>query len=547
MNKILKYSVRASVSPGLFVRQLTIGHLLKKQLAIIAALAITITVATGSFSHPSQAQDATAPVPASQIMDAVEQLDELTQAIMAETKVPGLAVAVVHQGKTLFAKGYGVREIGKNDPIDPDTVFQIASLSKSVSASVVAHQVSKGTVSWDDPVQQYLPWFQLQDPWISRHVSIGDLFAHRSGLPDHAGDDLEDIGYDRRYILEQLRYIPLHSFRNTYAYTNFGLTTGAEAVAAASGMDWESLSKSAVYEPLGMTSTSSRFEDYMAEENRAVGHALIEGVFKPALQRLPDPQSPAGGVCSTINDFSRWMIMILSQGRFEGKVIIDEAALIPAITPESISRHPATSKDPAGFYGYGVGVNIRPSGQTMLSHSGAFILGSATNYMMLPSSELGIAVFTNGTPVGAAEALTAQFMDLVQYGEVQREWLAGYQKLFAPMNSPIGELTGQEPPETPEPSAELTLLEGLYNSDYFGMAKLEVKNESLVLILGPDKQEFILNHWDGEVFRFPVFNENMPFGSTSSLKFALREDGTAKSFTIEFLNEFGLAVFDRQK
>lgn len=518
-----------------------------RQFAMTIATAMIAMIAMGFSVTLSLAQGAAERVPAAQIDAAVEQLDDLASTILSETAIPGLAVAVVHQGKTLFAKGYGVREVGKTDPIEVDTVFQIASLSKSVSASVVAHQVGEGKLSWDDPVLQYLPWFQLQDPWITDHVTVGDLFAHRSGLPDHAGDDLEDLGFDRRTILERVKYLPLHSFRDIYAYTNYGLTAAAEAAAAASGTEWAGLSEAAIYEPLGMASTSSRFEDYMARDNRAVGHTFVDGAFKPIKQRMPDPQAPAGGVSSTVSDFSRWMIMILSQGEFEGKTIIDDEALLPAITPEIISRHPNTPIDLAGFYGYGVGVAIRPSGRTMLSHSGAFVLGAATNYMMLPSEELGIVVFTNAAPIGAAESLTAQFMDLVQYGEVKRDWLVGYQRLFAPLTAPIGEFVGQQPPANPEPSAELKMLEGSYGSQYFGAANLELQNGALVLALGPDRQTFELKHWNGSVFYFPVFNESMPSGSISALTFDMSDDGAAKSFTVEFLNEFKLGTFDRDE
>ncbi|AML53514.1 serine hydrolase [Falsihalocynthiibacter arcticus] len=485
-------------------------------------------------------------MPTEQITDAIDQLDDLAQIAMAGTNVPGLALAVVHQGKVVYAKGYGVRELGKTGIIDTDTVFQIASLSKSIAASVVAQQVGEGVVNWDDPVQKYLPWFQLQDPWVGEHVSIGDFFAHRSGLPDHAGDDLDDLGFDRQSILERLRYIPLASFRDTYAYTNFGLTAGAEAVAAASGQDWASLSENTIYAPLGMVSTSSRFDDFIAQDNQAVGHTLVDGEFRPILQRMPDSQSPAGGVSTTINDFSRWMIMMLSEGRFEGEVIIDEAALVPALTPQVISRRPATIGSIPGFYGYGTGVAITPSGRTMLSHSGAFILGSGTNYMMLPSENLGIAVFTNGAPVGAAEALSAQFMDLVQYREVQRDWLAGYQGLFKEMTAPIGDFHGIEPPSNPAPPVALERLEGVYDSSYFGPAQMDLRDGALVLTLGPDGQKFQLQHWDGDVFYFSAFNENMPSGSVSSLTFGISDEGTAMSFTVEFLNEFGLGVFKRQ-
>ncbi|WP_084155629.1 serine hydrolase [Halomonas halocynthiae] len=507
-------------------------------LALVLALGVG---ATGAW-----AQVVESPITAAQVKDAVDQLDGLVETAMTETGVPGLAVAVVYQGKILFAKGYGVREAGKPERIDADTVFQIASLSKPVSASVVAHQVGSGVVSWDDSVQQYLPWFQLQDSWVSEHVSIGDFFAHRSGLPDHAGDDLEDIGYGRQYILEHLKHLPLGAFRNTYAYTNFGLTAGAEAVATASGVDWASLAENTLYAPLGMASTSSRFDDFMAQDNRAVSHTIVGGMFEPIAQRMPDPQSPAGGVSTSVADFSRWMIMLLSQGRYDGKVIIEEEALTPALTPQVISRHPATPVESASFYGFGTNVATQASGRTMLSHSGAFTLGVGTNYMMLPSEELGIAVFTNAAPVGAAESITAQFMDLVQYGEVQREWLAGYQQLFAQMTSPLGELLGQQRPKNSEPSVDLELLEGEYDNAYFGPAKIQQNDATLVLTLGPNEQTFEVQHWAGDVFYFPVFTENMPSGSVSSLTFDVSGDGVVRSMTVEFLNEYGLAVFNRQ-
>src|SRR5438552_7036918 len=124
-----------------------------------------------------------------------------------------------------------------------------------------------GVVKWDTPVVKHLSWFVLGDDWITQHVTIADMYAHRSGLPDHAGDDLEDLGYDRGQVLERLRFLPLHSFRGDYAYTNFGVTAAAESVAAAAGADWASLSEEAIYRPLEMTSTSSRFSDFERQPN----------------------------------------------------------------------------------------------------------------------------------------------------------------------------------------------------------------------------------------------------------------------------------------
>src|SRR5690606_12793198 len=132
---------------------------------------------------------------------------------------------------------------------------------KSITASVIATQVSKNVVSWDDPVVNHLPAFRLRDGYVTRHATIGDFMAHRTGLPFTAGDDLEDIGYSRETILERLRLLPLGPFRVSYNYANFGTTTAGQAVAAAAGVPWEVLADSALFQPLGMQHTSARYAD----------------------------------------------------------------------------------------------------------------------------------------------------------------------------------------------------------------------------------------------------------------------------------------------
>lgn len=232
------------------------------------------------------------PIPDGQIDDAVGNTMASQTALVWVPVFPGMAVAVVHGGKTVYAKGFGVRELGKSATVDADTVFQLASVSKSVGATVVAHEVGIETVDWDTPVISKLPGFALADPWVTDHLTISDLYTHRSGLPDHAGDGLEDLGYNRAQVLEKLRQLPLNPFRITYESTRTSASGGAEAVAAAAGTDWETLSQNTIYGPLGMTSTSSRFADYQARENRTVGHILEDGKYKVGPVRDADAQSP---------------------------------------------------------------------------------------------------------------------------------------------------------------------------------------------------------------------------------------------------------------
>jgi CubicO group peptidase (beta-lactamase class C family) len=481
-----------------------------------------------------------------QIDAAIARLDELATEMLRRTRIPGLAIAVVRDGRTVYAAGFGVRRAATADTVDADTVFQIASLSKSISATVIAHQVGLGVVAWDTPVVAHLPWFALSDEWVTRHVTIADMYAHRSGLPDHAGDDLEDLGYDREQVLRRLRLLKLHSFRDDYAYTNFGLTAAAEAVAVASHTDWASLSEQALYAPLGMSRTSSRFSDFIDRANHAVGHMRVGDAFEPKYQRQPDAQSPAGGVSSSARDMARWMALVLQGGMYEGRRIVPADALLPAMTAEIVSAHSATPDARAGFYGYGFGVGILPSGRVSLSHSGAFNLGAATNYLLIPSLNLGIVVLSNAQPLGAAETLDMDFADLVQFGAITRDWLAAYGALFAPMLAPMGSLAGKPPPEHSAPARPLQAYTGSYGNDYFGDAMVAQHGDALALRLGPDRMEHALRHWDGDVFTYAPTSENATEGSVSKVTFTVGATGQATQLDIELYQDSGWSRFDRR-
>ena len=485
------------------------------------------------------------PVADGQIDAAVAQLDGLADSLMSKTGIPGMAVAVVKDGKTVYAKGFGIRRVGTPDKVDADTVFQLASVSKAVAGTVVAHEVGAGTVSWETPVIKHLPWFRLKDQWVSEHVTIADLMSHRSGLPDHGGDNLEDIGYDRRGVLERLRLLPLDPFRISYAYTNFGFTAGAEAVAVAAGKDWATLSEDALYKPLGMNSTSSRFADFDKRANKAVNHILVAGSYVHKYQREPDAQSPAGGVSSSVNDMARWMAMVLEGGTYEGKPIIDPKALLPAISAEMISSHsPAAAARPS-FYGYGFNVSVSPAGRVQLSHSGAFSSGAATAFTMLPSAGVGIIVLTNAWPVGAPETLAAEFTDLVQFGKIERDWLAAYAPRLTPVNLPTGSLVGKERPSNPAPAAKLSDYVGTYSSDYYGNLEIIRSGEGLAVRLGPAAKQYALAHWDGDAFTFEPSSENATDGSISLTTFK-KQATSVTAVTIEYLDENGLGTFARK-
>lgn len=504
--------------------------------------------ATASRTHAetSPPQYVATAIPDGQVEAAIASLDATAAEVVRRSGIPGMAIAVVRDGKLVYAKGFGVRTVGDPARVDADTVFQIASLSKSVAATVVARQVGAGVVTWDTPLVRHLPWFRLSDPWVSTHVTIADMFSHRSGLPDHAGDHLEELGFDRRAILERLRLVPLSPFRSTYAYTNFGLTAGAEAVAVASGQSWEDLSDAVLYQPLGMASTSSRLADFERRPNRALLHVKSGESYQPKFVRHPDAQSPAGGVSSSVHDLARWMTLVLADGRFDGRQIIPEAALLPAARAEIISSPSAAMDARPSMYGYGIGVGITSSGRVSLDHSGAFSSGAATTYRMLPSQKLGIVILTNAEPTGAPEAVAADFMDRVETGRVTRDWYAAYHPLMAQINAPAGSLAGKSAPRTPQASAPLARLVGTYANGYYGRATITRAGDGLELTLGPARVRYALSHWDGDTFAFTPSGENETSGSRAALAFTIGRRGQARDFRIDYLDEPGLSRFVRQ-
>ncbi|MET9200597.1 serine hydrolase [Gordonia sp. NPDC003585] len=499
--------------------------------SVLAVAVLAAACDSGSTSSPSSSA-----VPASEenpnaqvegalpdnaVADAVSKLDGLVESMMRDTGIPGMAVAVVSGGETKYAKGFGVADVTTGASVNADTVFPLASMSKSIGSTVIASQVTNKTVSWDDQVAAALPGFALADPYVTRTVTVADMYTHRSGLPDHAGDKIEDLGYPRAVVLNRLRYAPLQPFRITYDYTNFGITAGAESVANRSGRDWETLSEESIYRPLGMTRTSSRFRDFTARDNRVVGHVQVDGKWVVTFkQRDPDAQAPAGGVSSSVNDLTHWLTMLMAQGTYQGKQLVAPEALLPAITPQIVSSPSSAPDARAGFYGYGFNVSVTAGGRTQVSHSGAFGSGAATNFLVLPSADVAIVVLSNASPIGAVEAITGEFADLVQFGEVRHDWRTLYRQAFDAENQPSGSLVGKQRPANSAPAQALSSYVGTYANSMYGPAVVREQGGKLVLAMGPGGvTTHELTHWDGNTFTFTLRNENAELGSISKVTF----------------------------
>ncbi len=494
----------------------------------------TSAVTTTSPATPDDAGSASDDSPAAGVtreqVDAVlPQIDGIVDANMALTEVPGVAVAVVHDDEVVFAKGYGVREVGKPDPITPETVFQLASLSKPFSSTAVARLVSEGVIKWDDPVQPYLPEFVLSDPWVTERVTFADLFSHRSGLPGLAGTRLETIGYSRDEILARLRFVALNPFRATYSYSNFGLTAGGEAAAKAAGVSFEDLMDQQLFDLAGMTASSARYADFEAEPNRASIHNRVDGQWVPAAARNPDPQAPAGGISSSLDDVATWVRLQLGAGTLDGKPIIGEQALAATHAPHINTSRPGLPYDAqASFYGLGWSLTTDHLGQLRWTHSGAFSNGAHTSVMLLPEEQLGVVVLTNAMPVGTAEAISDQIIDRIVVGEDTQDWPKIWAGRYDGLFSPDPSLADVPDPATPALSNDAYL--GTYANDYYGTFEVIADGAGMALVEGPAKLTFPLTHWDANTFTI-IADAELP-EVAEKVEFTIGPDGRASALTV---------------
>ena len=477
---------------------------------------------------------------------AVGQLDGFVQNAMSKTGVPGVAVGVVYKDAVVFAKGYGVREIGKSAKVDPDTVFQLASVSKSLASTVVAGAVGHKVVGWDDPIAAHDPGFALKDPYVTANVTIADMFSHRSGLPGFAGNLLEDLGYSQAYILQHLRQEPLSAFRSSYAYTDYGFTEAGEAVADAAKTSWPDLAQNTLFKPLGMDHTSYRRSSYDQASDKASAHVQEDGRWRVSTTANADRQAPAGGASSSVDDLLKWMRLQLDNGVQDGSQLIDAAALDETRVPHAVVSAPRAPAGPPGFYGLGWNVDYDDRGRLRLNHSGGFNLGAATTVTLLPGESLGIVVLSNGNPIGVPEAVAASFFDQAENGRQTVDWLGLFGKVIpAELTAGVSPTDYTKIPADLTPAKAATAYSGTYANSHYGPLTVTADaSGNLSMVLGPQKMSFPLTHYTGDTFSYLTRGENAV--GRSGVTFHTGSGGAVTGVTLENLDaEGGLGTFTR--
>ncbi len=433
--------------------------------------------------------------------------DEYVEQAMADWNVPGLAIAIVKDDEIVLAKGYGLREIGKEETVDEHTVFAIGSSTKAFAAASVALLVDEGQMGWDDPVTDYLPDFQMYDPWVTREITVRDSLCHRSGLPHHGGDVLfYAFGYDRDELLRRIRYLkPASSFRSEFAYQNLMVLVAGQAAAAASGQSWDELVMERIFAPLEMTESSTSITALPDFENVATPHAEVGGQVQAIPWHNVDNEAPAGSINSSALDMAQWLKLQLGGGLYEGQQLLNSASVQEMHTPQTIIplEPPWNLLAPgASFLSYGLGWFLHDyAGRRVVWHDG-MVSGMSAMVAMIPQENLGLVILTNMHQSVLPHALTYRVFDAflgLPERDQSAEFLGWFNAYMEQAEAALKQMM-EARVEGTKPSLLLEEYAGTYVDDLYGEIKVTVEDGKLVEELGVAALKADLEHWHYDTF-----------------------------------------------
>jgi CubicO group peptidase (beta-lactamase class C family) len=464
-----------------------------------------------------------------------DTLDSLLKDAVSTFQVPGLAVAVVREEEVLYLKGVGVRKINTTDPVTPDTLFSIASLTKAFTAASLGVLVDEGKAGWDDPVRKHLPWFHLSDPLADRDVTLRDLLCHRTGLSRH---DLlwQNAPWSVEETVKRMAHLePDLSFRSTYRYANLPYMAAGLAIASTAKTPWQDVVRTRLFEPLEMkNSVFTRTEAENIPDHATPHHRLKKplAMGAPSYEAIPwypdDKQiRGSGSIKSSVRDLTHWLQMQLNGGVYKGKRVISARALAETHRPQIVgpidpdrARLAVTT-----LSSYGLGFHISDyRGQTLLEHGGAAD-GFRARLMLLPKAKIGLILLTNIDDGVILQALGNDMADHL-LGLPKKDWIAYYRDRRRD-DAPISRLPARV--AKTKPSHELEAFTGAYEDPAYGKLRITLAEGKLRLAWSSFRVDLEHYHFDSFVVTSPGrLHEELatftlqPSGAVGSLRFLER-------------------------
>ena len=477
-----------------------------------------IALLTVLFAFPAMAQVDT------------KTVDRIVTHAMQAFHIPGAAVAIVQNDRVVYAKGFGVAEIGGTKPVTADTLFGIGSTTKAFTTTAMAMLVDEKKMDWDDPVRKYLPYFHLDDPCADAMVTLRDIVSHRTGLSRH--DELWDnTPLTREQIIRAVGSVKLTKpFRSAYQYQNIMFVAAGEAVASASGMSWNDFVRTRIFRPLGMNATAITTAEWNAS-NHATGHRYDRFHDSVAVQPYVDDDNlaPAGAIKSSAHDMAQWLQFQLADGAIEGKRLVSPDALDETRTPQTVIRVGDETKlvNPGmHILNYAMAWNVTDyAGAPFVYHGGA-LNGFRAQVGLLPEQNAGFVILINlGRGYGGI-SMRNSLADLL-LGRPSKDWdayyLAAERQTDAKEDASKAAREAKRIPNT-KPSRELAAYAGTYVNPAYGTATITVENDALVLHW--NRLNVPLRHFHFDTFRAEAEDVD------EEVSFRLGSDGAVKTMTL---------------
>ncbi|MFA5008676.1 MAG: serine hydrolase [Candidatus Omnitrophota bacterium] len=470
--------------------------------------------------------------------------DQYAAKAIADWKIPGMAIGIVQDGELIFAKGYGVKTLGGNDPVTKDTIFQIGSTSKAFTATLAAMLVDEGKLKWEDKVINHAPDFVMYDPWVTREFQIVDLMSQHSGMPAYAADTLFFLGFDRPYIKHSIRNIkPVASFRAKFAYVNNLWLEVAAIIEKYTGKTWEQALKERIFEPLGMSHSSADMQSFLDAKDVSSLHAdsgdkIIALPKDWEFLNWSYVAGPAGSINSNIVDMAKWIVFQMNNGKLDNKQLVSEEGMKVMHTPKTvIGLGNDTHKNIYYCLGW---IYMEHSPYPVIWHNGGTLMKTMVAYV--PEQKIGIVILSNYV-TNLPDLLAFRFID--QYAgkpakDVSAEGLAELEKMKKKekVDKPVA-------PKNPLPAMELEKYAGDYSNSVYGKINISLVDGKLVIAIGPKKVKMSLRHWDKDIFAV----SSQFYGSdldSGFVIFQIDPQGKITGVTLDSLNQDDdLGVFTR--
>lgn len=437
---------------------------------------------------------------AAKAAQALTGIDEVIAAALEDWKTPGLALAVVVDGSTVLAEGYGLRDVERELPVTPRTLFAIGSATKAFTTFVMGSLVDEGELDWDEPVASYVPGFRLYDDYATARLTPRDMATHRSGLPRHDLAWYNNESITRAEVVRRLRYLPPNKeLREIWQYNNFMYATAGHLIEQITGKSWEDNVRERILEPLGMTRTNFSVVDSERDEDAAQPYLEDDNVVRKVAFRPIDLMGPAGSINSTAEEMARWLALHTGNGGLNGQKLIAPGTLREMHTPQMvIPRLPDEPERSPTSYALGWFTESY-RGHYRVQHGGN-IDGFSALVSLFPNDRLGIVVLVNKDASPLHGLVTLTVADRV-LGLEHKDWIGeaaerrDRAQVFIEQgeeNKDLFRVKGTKPSRKPAEFA------GEYEQPGYGVVEILEEKGKLAMVY--NEMTMPLEHWHYDVF-----------------------------------------------